>query len=156
MHVPSTFYPAAEKKLSKFDRFFPEDTEVVLKLSSKRSLDNVELTINYGGILYRSEKQADSLLTALDECIEATLRQIRKNKTKLEKKLRQGAFLKTAEEADILLVSAMLGNLNQDLACLKHCHATAAGYCTAVDGANGSKITCVQTAHTRILYKHRA
>ena len=102
MHVPTTFYPAAEKKLSKFDRFFPEDTEVLLKLASKRSLDSVELTINYGGILYRSEKQADSLLTALDECIEATLRQIRKNKTRLEKKLRQGAFLKSAEEPEII------------------------------------------------------
>ena len=85
MHVPTSFYPAADKKLSKFDRFFPEDTEVVLKLSSKRGLDSVELTINYGGILYRSEKQADSLLSALDETIEATLRQIRKNKTRLEK-----------------------------------------------------------------------
>ena len=102
MHVPTSFYPAAEKKLSKFDRFFPEDTEVVLKLSSKRSLDSVELTINYGGILYRSEKQADSLLSALDESIEATLRQIRKNKTRLEKKLRGGAFVKAADEAETI------------------------------------------------------
>ena len=102
MHVPTSFYPAADKKLSKFDRFFPEDTEVVLKLSSKRGLDSVELTINYGGILYRSEKQADSLLSALDETIEATLRQIRKNKTRLEKKLRGGAFVKAAEEPEIL------------------------------------------------------
>lgn len=102
MHVPTTFYPAAEKKLSKFDRFFPEDTEVVLKLTSKRGQDSVEMTINYGGILYRSEKQADSLLTALDEAIEATLRQIRKNKTRLEKKLRGGAFAKTAEEPEII------------------------------------------------------
>ena len=102
MHVPTSFYPAAEKKLSKFDRFFPDDTEAILKLSSKRSLDNVELTISYGGILYRSEKQADSLLSALDEAIEATLRQIRKNKTKLEKKLRGGAFNKIADEPEIV------------------------------------------------------
>ena len=101
MRVPTTFYPAAEKKLSKFDRFFPDDTEVVLKLTSKRNLDSVEMTINSGGIIYRSEKQADSLLTALDEAIEATLRQIRKNKTRLEKKLRSGAFLKAAEEPEI-------------------------------------------------------
>ena len=97
MRVPTSFYPAAEKKLSKFDRFFPEDTEVVLKLSSKRSMDSIEMTISYDGILYRSEKQADSLLTALDEAIEAILRQIRKNKTRLEKKLRSGAFVKSEE-----------------------------------------------------------
>ncbi len=102
MRVPTSFYPAAEKKLSKFDRFFPDDTEVVLKLSSKRSMDSIEMTISYDGILYRSEKQADSLLTALDEAIEAILRQIRKNKTRLEKKLRGGAFVKTAEEPEIL------------------------------------------------------
>ena len=97
MRAPTSFYPAAEKKLSKFDRFFPEDTEVVLKLSSKRSMDSIEMTISYDGILYRSEKQADSLLTALDEAIEAILRQIRKNKTRLEKKLRSGAFVKSEE-----------------------------------------------------------
>ncbi len=102
MRVPTTFYPAAEKKLSKFDRFFPDDTEVVLKLSSKRNLDSVEMTINSDGIIYRSEKQADSLLTALDAAIEATLRQIRKNKTRLEKKLRGGAFNKIAEEPEII------------------------------------------------------
>ena len=102
MRVPTSFYPAAEKKLSKFDRFFPDDTEVVLKLSSKRSMDSIEMTISYDGILYRSEKQADSLLTALDEAIEAILRQIRKNKTRLEKKLRGGAFQKTAEEPEII------------------------------------------------------
>ena len=101
MRVPTTFYPAAEKKLSKFDRFFPDDTEVVLKLSSKHNLDSVEMTISYDGIIYRSEKQADSLLSALDEAIEATLRQIRKNKTRLEKKLRGGAFIKAADEPDV-------------------------------------------------------
>jgi putative sigma-54 modulation protein len=101
MHVPTTFYPAAEKKLSKFDRFFPDDTEVVLKLSSKRNLDSVEMTINSDGIIYRSEKQADSLLSALDEAIEATLRQIRKNKTRLEKKLRGGAFTVAQDEPEI-------------------------------------------------------
>jgi len=100
MRVPTSFYPAAEKKLSKFDRFFPDDTEVVLKISSKRNLDSVEMTINSGGIIYRSEKQGDSLLTALDEAIEATLRQIRKNKTRLEKKLRGGAFVKETEEPE--------------------------------------------------------
>ena len=102
MHVPTSFYPAAEKKLSKFDRFFPDDTEVILKLFSKRSKDSVEMTINYNGIIYRSEKQSDSLLNALDEAIEATLRQIRKNKTRLEKKLRGDAFTKNQEEPEAI------------------------------------------------------
>jgi putative sigma-54 modulation protein len=38
------------------------------------------------------------MTNALDETIEAILRQIRKNKTRLEKKLKEGAFVPAPEE----------------------------------------------------------
>jgi putative sigma-54 modulation protein len=38
------------------------------------------------------------MMNALDETIEAILRQIRKNKTRLEKKLKEGAFVPAPEE----------------------------------------------------------
>jgi len=83
-----------EKKLRKFDKFFPDDAAAYITLSRKRNMEVLELTISSSGTLYRSEKSAETFNNALDEVIEAIERQIRKNKTRLEKRLREGAFAK--------------------------------------------------------------
>ena len=38
-------------------------------------------------MIYRAEEQADNMVDALDECVDALIRQIRKNKTRLDKRL---------------------------------------------------------------------
>ena len=96
--VTSEFVAAAERKLKKFDKFFKDDASALIKTDKKRDGESVELTISCGGTLYRSEKRADTMMNALDETIEAILRQIRKNKTRLEKKLKEGAFVVSDEE----------------------------------------------------------
>ncbi len=50
------------------------------------------VTISANGTHFRSDKKSDTFRSALDECIESIERQIRKNKTRLEKRLREGAF----------------------------------------------------------------
>lgn len=95
--LPSEFIPYAEKKLKKFDRLF-EDASAQIRLSSKKDCEKVELTISSGGTLYRSEKKGDSMHGALDDAVDAILRQIRKNKTRLEKRLKSGAFKEVSEE----------------------------------------------------------
>ena len=91
------FISSAEKKLGKFDRFF-EDATAQIKTDKKKDGESVELTIFSGGRIYRSEKKADTVQNALDQTVEAILRQIRKNKTRLEKDLKAGAFKPVAEE----------------------------------------------------------
>ena len=91
------FISSTEKKLGKFDRFF-EDATAQIKTDKKRDGESVELTIFSGGRIYRSEKKADTVQNALDQTVEAILRQIRKNKTRLEKNLKAGAFKPVAEE----------------------------------------------------------
>ncbi|MBP3321215.1 MAG: ribosome-associated translation inhibitor RaiA [Clostridia bacterium] len=98
--VTSEFVTAAERKLKKFDRFFKDDATALIKTDKKKNGESVELTISCGGTLYRSEKRADTMNNALDETIEAILRQIRKNKTRLEKKLKEGAFVPAPEETE--------------------------------------------------------
>ena len=49
-----------------------------------------EVTIKASNTLFRSEVDADSFRDALDRSIENIERQIRKNKTRLRKKLREG------------------------------------------------------------------
>ena len=92
------FEANAEKKLKKFDRFFDNATAQI-KADRRKNEETVELTIVDGGTIYRSEKKADTSITALDQAIEAILRQIRKNKTRLEKKLKEGAFKTLPEES---------------------------------------------------------
>ena len=96
VEVPADLKPIAEKRLAKLDKFFPDDAAAIIKLKKKRSMEVVELTIQDAGIFFRSEKSADTYQTALDEGIDAIVRQIRKNKTRLEKRLREGAFVKDA------------------------------------------------------------
>ncbi len=97
-NLPVEFTSYAEKKLKKFDRLFDNATAQI-KQEQKRGENIVELTISCAGTLYRSEKKGDNMHIALDDAADAILRQIRKNKTRLEKSLKAGAF-KASEESD--------------------------------------------------------
>lgn len=83
-----------EKKLAKLDKYFKADMapEAVITLSRKRNTSTLEVTINASGTLFRSEVDADDFRDAMDQTIDRIERQIRKNKTRLSKKLRENAF----------------------------------------------------------------
>ena len=87
-----------DRKLKKFDRYFGEDTPAHVTLSTGNDLERVEITISYNGTLFRSERADTTFQCALDSCISVLEGQIRRNKTRLEKKLRQGAFLPVNED----------------------------------------------------------
>ncbi len=83
-----------EKKLAKLDKFFRDGSaEAVVTLSRKRNTSTLEVTINASGTLFRSEVDADDFRIAMDETIDRIERQIRKNKTRLAKRLRETAFI---------------------------------------------------------------
>ncbi|MBQ7335494.1 MAG: ribosome-associated translation inhibitor RaiA [Clostridia bacterium] len=87
-----------EKKLAKFDKFFPAEGDATVTLSSKHNERNIEITISAAGTLFRSEVGAESFRDALDDACANIERQIRKNKTKLAKRLREGTFNPYPEE----------------------------------------------------------
>ena len=92
INVRDSFKEHVEKKLSKFDKFFDDEAEAKVVIFKEPNLECVELTINYQGTIFRSEQKDDTFLNALDRSIDIIERQIRKNKTRLEKRLRSGAF----------------------------------------------------------------
>ena len=98
MSVRESLKLAIEKKLAKFNKFFDDSTEAFVTCKARKGVKIIEITISYGGTLFRSEEESDTFLTALDRSMESLERQIRKNKTRLEKTIRQGAFL--VEEPD--------------------------------------------------------
>ena len=86
-----------EKKLAKLDKYFKDDSVAYVTLSREKNAERLELTVSSGGTLFRSEERDDTFNNALDTAIDTIERQIRKNKTRLEKRLREGAF-RTIEE----------------------------------------------------------
>lgn len=89
-------------KLEKLDRYFQKDASAVVTLSELRGKLIAEVTIKHGGIVFRAQESTTDLYASMDGAIDRIERQIRKNKTRLEKKLREGAFDKiAANEASI-------------------------------------------------------
>ncbi len=98
MSVRESLKTLVEKKLSKFDRFFDDEAEAIVKFGHVRDLERLEITISAGGTLFRCEEEESSYENALDECIESIERQIRKNKTRLARRLKDGALQRTVQE----------------------------------------------------------
>ena len=92
MTVRDSLKAAVEKKLHKFDKFFGDDTDAYVTCRTRKGTKIMEITILYGGTLFRSEAESDTFLTALDRAAENMERQIRKHTTRLEKTVRAGAF----------------------------------------------------------------
>ncbi|MGN0684215.1 MAG: ribosome hibernation-promoting factor, HPF/YfiA family [Oscillospiraceae bacterium] len=93
LNLSQSFTEYAEQKLNaKLDRFFPEEADAKITLSERRDMIILELTVSYNGIIYRAEQTAKDKNDALDVTIDRIIRQIRKQKTKVEKSLRAGAF----------------------------------------------------------------
>lgn len=87
-----------EKKLAKFDKFFKDEPEAYVTLRRVRENDRMEVTISCNGTLFRAEKTSPTFRIALDECVESIERQLRKNKTRLQRKLREKIEIPTGDD----------------------------------------------------------
>ncbi len=93
MQVPQNFSEYAESKINaKLSKFFGDEAEAKIVMSELKDKIILELTVKYNSIIFRSERTAVNKNDALDEAIDKIIRQIRKNKTKVEKKLKDSAF----------------------------------------------------------------
>lgn len=90
-----------EKKCSKLDRYFDRDTSAKVTFSEIKDRHIVEITVAHGGLIFRADAEEKDLFPAIDDAVENIERQILKNKTKLEKKLRKGAFEKATEREQL-------------------------------------------------------
>ena len=75
-----------DQKLEKLHKFFPEDTLCTVNFTQQKNDVRVEITIQYRGAIFRAEVSDREYLNALDRAQENMLRQIRKNRTRLEKR----------------------------------------------------------------------
>ena len=96
-----SFKEHAEKKLKKIEKFFGDDIEAKVTATVEKSSQSVEITVNNKGYIFRAQERAENMNEALDKCVDTLIRQIRKNKTRIEKKLRDTSFDALNDGSDV-------------------------------------------------------
>lgn len=87
VNLRDNFKELVLKKLSRYERIFHENAEANVVVTLERNRQTVEVTIHDNGMLYRAEATDFEMNDALDVVVRALGRQIRKNKTRLQKQL---------------------------------------------------------------------
>ena len=87
-----SFKDRAELKLRKAEKLLGPDATAKVTATVEKNVKIVEITLQKGGFIFRAQERAQDLEEALDNCVDSLIRQIRKNKTKLERRLREVSF----------------------------------------------------------------
>ncbi|MBN2980600.1 MULTISPECIES: ribosome hibernation-promoting factor, HPF/YfiA family [Cohnella] len=91
MEVTEALKDYVEKKLSRLERYFetPPQSDVHVTLSVTKGRHAIEVTIPLTNVLLRAEEKSDDMYASIDTVVDKLERQIRKHKTKVNRRLRQ-------------------------------------------------------------------
>ncbi len=92
MHVSEGLKETLKKKFEKFDRLFSQETEVYATFSKEKNFQMLEITIPVGKTILRAEEQSEDMVTAIEQVVDKLERQLRKHKTKLQKRNQEGSI----------------------------------------------------------------
>ena len=101
VNLPDKVHAYAEKKVGKLDRYFKADAEAAIVFSVEKGRNNVELTIRSGGTIIRVAESTSDMFATIDAAVSSVERRLRRNKTRLEKRLRQDAFTRSVDAEEI-------------------------------------------------------
>lgn len=74
----------AERKLSKLDKYFSEETEARVVFKTKKGQHTAEVTVFIPGSMIRAEETSEDMYASIDKAVDVLSRQIRKYKTRLK------------------------------------------------------------------------
>ena len=100
--LPGNVHQYAEKKVMKLARFFDEDSEALITFSVEKNRNIVELTVHGAGTWFRAKESTSDMFASIDAAIGTIEGQIRKNKTRLARRLKQDAFVRSVEETSFV------------------------------------------------------
>ncbi|HIY33111.1 ribosome hibernation-promoting factor, HPF/YfiA family [Evtepia sp.] len=92
VNIPNRVHNYAEKKIGKLDRYFQTEPEASVVFSVEKGRNNLEVTIRSGATVIRVAESTSDMFVSIDAAVASIERQLRKNKSRLEKRLRKGAF----------------------------------------------------------------
>jgi putative sigma-54 modulation protein len=91
-----------EKKLAKMGKYFKDDVEAQVKLSHENSVRQIaEITLYLDGAILRAEETSNDMYMSIDKAIARLEGQIRRHRTKLEKRLHEEVAVEAVEEAPV-------------------------------------------------------
>ena len=96
--LPGNVHAYAEKKVMKLSRYFEEDAEALVVFSVEKNRNKVELTVHGAGTWFRASESTSDMFASIDAAVGTIEGQIRKNKTRLARRLRQDAFVRSVQE----------------------------------------------------------
>ena len=96
--LPGNVHAYAEKKVMKLARYFEEDAEALVVFSVEKNRNKVELTVHGAGTWFRANESTSDMFASIDATVSTIERQIRKNKTRLARRLKKDAFSRTVQE----------------------------------------------------------
>ena len=101
MAVSDSLKSRVEKKLSKLERYFREEPEATIRFKVQKGARNiVEITVNAAGVILRAEESSNDMYLSIDHAVDKLESQIRRHRTKLEKRIRT-AELEPVTEAPV-------------------------------------------------------
>ena len=100
MEVSDSLKDRVEKKLNKLDRYFREEAEATVRFKQQKGGRNiVEITIAVGGVILRAEECSNDMYLSIDRAVDKLESQIRRYRTKLDKRIRASELEPVAEAA---------------------------------------------------------
>lgn len=94
MDVTEALRNVTEKKMSKLDKYFQKDIEGNVTFSSEKNRKIIEVTINLPGTIIRAEEFSDDMYASIDRAVDVLERQMRKHKTRLQKRYKNTETIK--------------------------------------------------------------
>ena len=85
---------AVTEKLGKLEKYFTPETEIIVTLSVEKDRQKIEVTIPVKGNIIRSEQISNDMYVSIDLVEEVIERQLRKYKTKIIGKHKDGGNLR--------------------------------------------------------------
>ena len=90
-----------EKKLGKLGKYFSDEINANVKLSSEGSRDKIEATISNTGTIFRAEEAGNDIYDSIDRIVDKLSNQMSRFKTKLQRKHKDNKDVFFAELPEI-------------------------------------------------------
>lgn len=94
MEITDALRDVTYKKLGKLDKYFQSDVEANITYSVEKNRQIIEVTINLPGTILRAEESSNDMYASIDKAVDVLERQIRKYKTKLQKRYQNGETIR--------------------------------------------------------------
>ncbi len=94
LEVTDSLRTAVTEKLSKLERYFTPETEIIVTMSVEKERQKIEVTIPMKGNIIRSEQVSNDMYVSIDLVEEVIERQLRRYKEKLISKKQNGVSLR--------------------------------------------------------------